>query len=364
VAKSAKDPDGVNARLSEVRRHLRELPAHALLVTDMVHVRYLSGFTGSEAVVVITARGRCIMVDSRYAIQAKKETRGYKVVQYSRSPEEVYKYLRKRKVERLAYEADGMTHARYLEIRRAMKGIRLVRAGDAIRRLRSTKSPAEARLIKKAAEIARDAFEDVAAGVRPGVRERDLALGLETRMRELGSEGAPFPAIVASGKRGALPHGIASEKKLKKGELVTVDFGAVHRGYQSDQTITFCMGRPTKKQSLVYDTVREAHDRAMAAIRPGARCRDVDKIARDHIKRKGFGKYFGHGLGHGVGLETHEEPVLGPRSKTVLEEGMVVTVEPGIYMPGYGGVRIEDMVIVTGTGHRCLTKSGGPLREL
>lgn len=356
--------EDIKQRLGAVRRELTRTRVQALLVTDMVHVRYLSGFTGSIAMLIITPRSRRLLTDSRYVTQAKKEATAFKLVQVTWKAKDIAKQARALGITRLAFEPEGMTHKNFLEVRPAMKGIKLVPFGDFLHTLRSKKSAREARLIKKAARIASSAFNDTLPRAKPGIRERDFALALETRMQELGSGQPPFPTIVASGKRGALPHGIASDKKIKKGELVTVDFGSAYQGYQSDQTVTFCMGRAKARQIKIYETVRVAQEMATAAIRPGARCKDVDKVARGYIAQCGFGEYFGHGLGHGVGLGTHEGPVLNPMSETTLEPGMVVTVEPGIYIPGWGGVRIEDMVIVTNKGRRLLTGSGGEIRQL
>jgi Xaa-Pro aminopeptidase len=355
-------PAEIKARLAAVRRELAGLGAEALLVTDMVNVRYLSGFTGSEAVLLVTRRGQSLLVDSRYTTQAAGQAPGYAVVQTARRPEELRDAAARLKVRRLAFEAEGISHARFLELKRAMKGVALVRMNDVIGRLRARKTAAEVRRIQRAADIARRAFGEVWPRVRPGMRETELAAALEARMRELGSEKAAFDTIVASGPRGALPHGVATGRKMRAGELVTVDFGAIFEGYQSDQTITFALGRPSAKLARIYATVREAHDRALARVRPGEVAREVDRAAREHIAAAGFGDYFGHGLGHGVGLETHEAPMLNARGKAVLAEGNVVTIEPGIYIPGLGGVRIEDMALVTRTGARVLTRSGGPLR--
>jgi Xaa-Pro aminopeptidase len=361
---SGKLPAAIKSRLGALRREMKDLGAQALLVTDMINVRYLSGFTGTEAVLIIAGRGQLLLTDSRYTTQAGKQAGGYTIVQTSRRPEEIAAEVNKLKAGRLLFEAEGLSHARFLELKRAMKGIKLIRVNDAIRELRAVKTADEAKKIQRAADIALQAFNEVLPTVRPGMKETELAGVLEYRMRELGSAKAPFDTIVASGPRGALPHGVASDKRLRAGELVTVDFGALYQGYQSDQTITFCLGRPSKKQLRLYETVCEAHDRAIMEIKPGARAKDVDRAARDFIAAAGFGAYFGHGLGHGVGLETHEAPVLNARSKAVLAEGNVVTVEPGIYLPGFGGVRIEDMVLVTRGGGKVMTGSGGALREI
>jgi Xaa-Pro aminopeptidase len=190
----------------------------------------------------------------------------------------------------------------------------------------------------------------------PGVSERELALALEFALKRSGAEEKAFDFIVASGERGALPHGIASEKKIGRGELVTIDFGSRVNGYHSDETVTVAVGEIDDKAREIFDTVLAAHDQALAAVRPGISIVALDAVARGHIARRGYGEFFGHGLGHGVGLEIHEYPSLSPNSEGFIEEGMVITIEPGIYVPGLGGVRIEDTVVVTSDGYRCLTR--------
>ncbi|MEZ4484933.1 MAG: M24 family metallopeptidase [Syntrophotaleaceae bacterium] len=220
------------------------------------------------------------------------------------------------------------------------------------------------KMLDQAARISAEAFEEVLPLIRPGVRERDIALELEFAMRRHGAEEKSFDTIVASGLRGALPHGVASDKKIANGELVTIDFGARWAGYHSDETVTVAVGPVSARQREIFDVVLEAHDRAMNALRPGAALRDLDSIARDFIAGRGYGDYFGHSLGHGVGLEVHEHPAVSSLSEVVAEEGMVVTIEPGIYIPDLGGVRIEDMVCVTADGYRRITRLPKQFRQL
>jgi Xaa-Pro aminopeptidase len=345
-----------------IRQLLQERRLDGVLVTGLPNLRYLSGYTGSDAALFVGLQVRWLFTDSRYTTQARAEAPDFRVIEYRLKVPEISAALKRRKVERLGFEPARMTHARFREFRRHLRGVKLVPLQSVFERLRARKTPAEIRKIQRAGNIARQALREALPLLKPGVRERDFALELEHLMKHRGADQVNFATIVASGRRGALPHGVASKKKLKAGELVTLDFGCSYLGYNSDQTLTFCLGRPTPRQTKIYEVVREAQALAIAAIRPGARLKDVDGLARDYIREQGFGRYFGHGLGHGVGLEVHEEPVLGPRSKGRLEPGMVVTVEPGIYLPGWGGVRIEDMVAVTESGGRVLTRSSGPLR--
>jgi len=342
----------------------RQAGADGLMVTDPFNLRWLTGFTGGEGVALLAGRRRRLLTDSRYTTQAADEAAGFKIVKFLRRAEEVAEAAGKLGVKTLAFEAGGMTHGRFLELEKAMGPITLVPLPADLKKLRAVKDAEEIRLIARAAKIAREALRECLPLLQPGRREREFAADLEAAMRRAGSGPAPFETIVASGPRGALPHGAAAERKMKKGDLVTIDFGAIYGGYQSDQTVTVALGRPSSGLKNIYAVVREAQRRAIRLIRPGAVCQAVDLAARDYIREQGYGDYFGHGLGHGVGLETHEEPLLNFRSETVLLPGMVVTVEPGIYLPGVGGVRIEDMALVTASGCRLLTASSGTLREI
>lgn len=223
--------------------------------------------------------------------------------------------------------------------------------------LRRRKEPVEISLIRDSVKVLDKGFRTAGKTLAAGVREKDAALLIERSFRESGGDSTAFDTIIASGFRGALPHGKASDKRIRKGELVVVDMGVVLNGYNSDETRTYCIGRASAEQRKVYSTVLSAQELAIGKIRPGVKAAEVDKTARGHIEKAGYGKYFGHGLGHGVGLDVHEGPSLSPNSADVLEEGMVVTVEPGIYIPGWGGVRIEDMVRVAKGGAEVLTKT-------
>jgi Xaa-Pro aminopeptidase len=226
------------------------------------------------------------------------------------------------------------------------------------------KDSEEIKHIRKAVRIADKAFSDILDRIKPGVREKDIAFELEYNMRSQGAEGAAFDLIVASGQRSSMPHGVASAKKLRKGDFVTLDFGCFYRGYASDITRTVVLGKATKRQKTIYEVVLAAQKKACKAVRPGLHCSRLDGVAREIIMKAGFGDNFGHGLGHGIGLKVHDNPTLNPRSTDVLLEGMVTTIEPGIYIPNWGGVRIEDDVLVTSSGGQVLSKSPKELLEL
>jgi Xaa-Pro aminopeptidase len=266
-------------------------------------------------------------------------------------------------VTRLGFETDYVSFETYGLLSKALAGPELCPVK--LDFLRAQKSQAEIALIQEAVAIADTAFTQILDIVHIGMSERELSFELETRMRKLGSEKPAFDTIVASGKRSALPHGLASDKLLESGDFVTLDFGAVYQGYHSDMTRTLVMGSATEKQRQVYQTVLAAQLEGVQAVKAGRLCRDVDAAARDVIAAAGYNEFFGHGLGHCVGLMIHEEPRLSPANEAGrLAENMVVTVEPGIYIPEWGGVRIEDIVVVTAGGCDILTTSSKQLIEI
>jgi Xaa-Pro aminopeptidase len=343
-------------------RILEEKNLSHALVSSPPNVRYISGFTGTDATLLVGQGSKILFTDSRYTQQAKEQATSFRILTYRRKVEEIAEFIRRSGIKRLGYEPDRMTNQLYRSYRKHLKQIKMVPVSAGVESLRARKTGDEIKKIAKACRIAEKSFEKVLPLIRPGAREADIACELEYRMKKAGSGPVAFESIVASGTRAALPHGIASRKRLKKGEMVILDFGASYEGYFSDQTITVSLGKPSRKLKNIYNIVREAQNRGMKAIREGEEICKVDAAARDYISDKGYGKYFGHGLGHGVGLEVHEQPALNYTNRNRLEQGMVVTVEPGIYLPGWGGVRIEDMVVVTKTGCRQLTNSSAPLR--
>ena len=327
-----------------------------LLIGHPLNLRYLSGFSGSEGALLLTPDGGWFLCDSRYTVQANSEVSGLTVVEHALHQEGLAALVRQAGGHRLGFEAAHMTVSHHLGLAACLPEIALVPIGQELDSIRHCKDAGELEQLEKVAVLASSSLEAVLPLVRPGLVESELALQLEFEMRRRGAEGRGFDFIVASGVRGAMPHGRASDKVIQAGELVTIDFGAVLDGYHSDETVTVAVGSLGERQQKIYDTVLDAHDRAIAAVRPGISCKAVDAVARSYIHEQGFGEYFGHGLGHGVGLAIHEKPVISPRSDVMLEEGMVFTIEPGIYIPGFGGVRIEDTVAVTVDGCRLLTK--------
>ncbi len=336
----------------------------AILITDLDNVHYLTGFSGSEGSVIFSPKSSWFLSDFRYQEQAAREIAGFRIKIFRNKLKQIRRILAGLKVKRLGFEPAGLSCAIYQSLRQELKGARLIPLKKSPSQIRAVKDPDEIEKIAKAVTIAEAALAKALSNFRPGISELDFAAELEYRMRKAGSGWFAFETIIASGGRGALPHGTASHKRIKKGELVVIDFGAGFQGYHSDLTVTVAAGEPGKKARAIYAVVSEASRLAIAAVRPGLEARALDRVARDYIKAQGFGECFGHGLGHGLGLAVHEEPGINSRSKTVLEPGMVFTVEPGIYLPGKLGVRIEDDVLVENDRARVLSRSNRPLRIL
>lgn len=328
----------------------------ALLITDLKNIRYLCGFSGSEGALLLTPSRAWFLCDFRYQSQAADEVWEAKIVQFSVRHETVAVLAQEHGFQRLGFDASHMTVAVRDRLASVLDGCELVPVGSRLDEIRAIKDSAERAVMHEVAGIASESLYSVLPLLKPGVCESDIALELEIAMRRRGADAVAFDFIVASGERGALPHGRASQKRIEAGELVTIDFGAVKSGYHSDETVTIAVGEPNLKAREIYEIVKQAHDLAITAVKPGVRCCDVDLVARNYIKERGYGDFFGHGLGHGVGLDVHEQPVLSFRSEQILAEGMVITIEPGIYLPGYGGVRIEDTVVVTESGAVLLTQ--------
>lgn len=343
---------------------LSELGLDALIFCQSENIRYLCGFTGSDGVVIVTPDQLVFMTDSRYTTQSNEEVSADRIIEYKIKVDGVVSQLLSLEVARIGFEAD-LAFGLAIEFQsKGDKQWQWLHFKEELHSLRLHKSADEISAIATAAELNVVALAAVDEMIRPGVKEKDIALALEFAMRDRGAEEKAFDIIVASGLRGALPHGVAGDKVLGEGELVTIDFGCRLSGYHSDETITLALGEVSDELHNIFDTVLEAHDQALKAVAPGASLTELDRIAREHIKNCGYGDYFGHGLGHGVGLEIHEAPVVSPRSKAIAQEGMVFTIEPGIYVPGVGGVRIEDMVLVTADGHRTLTKIPKTFRNI
>jgi Xaa-Pro aminopeptidase len=351
-------------RQQRVRALLAARQLGALVLCSRDQLRYLSGFTGSDGVLLITA-GECVFLcDSRYTTQANEQVAADRIEEYQVQADAVAANLRSAGAQRIGFES-SLAYGKVSDLRK--------RGGDdwewlplreELEGLRAVKSAAEVAAIDAAAGLNLEAFLEVEPLIRPGAVEKELALALEFALKRRGAEEKAFDFIVASGPRGALPHGVAGDRRLAAGELVTIDFGCRVDGYHADETVTVAVGEPATELRRIYDVVLAAHDLALAAVAPDVPLAEIDRIAREHIGSAGYGAYFGHGLGHGIGLEVHEAPTVSPRSKALAQAGMVFTIEPGIYLPGVGGVRIEDMVLVTATGPRVITRIPKHYRNL
>ncbi|MFZ8813825.1 MAG: M24 family metallopeptidase [Thermus aquaticus] len=337
--------------MPEPQALLEPLELDALYITRPENVRYLTGFPHPEdAQVLITPEGAFLLTDPRYP-EAERESRIPAKVLKREEREALFQDLRGR----VGFEAEHLPYAA-LERLRELSPAEWVPTKGVIERLRLKKSPEEVARIRQAQALAERALERALALLRPGVEEREVALEIEFFLRKEGAEGVAFPPIVASGARGALPHAGASEKRLEPGELITLDLGAKVAGYHSDMTRTVALGKPSPEMRRVYEAVQEALEVALQGLKPGRTGKEVDALAREALGRRGLDRYFVHSLGHGVGLAVHEGPGLSPYTEEVLEPGMVVTVEPGVYLPGVGGVRIEELVLITEDGIELLSR--------
>ena len=342
--------------LQRLREAMEKKNFEAMLVTKPENRRYLSGFTGTAGIVLITQTNAWFITDFRYKDQAASECQGFEILIHT--PEKsVYDLINELGIKSIAFEDEYMTVSAYNTYKSKLKNVELVPNNQLIENLRLLKSEEEIETIRKSASIADAAFEHILSFIKVGMKEKEVALELEMFMKKQGASALSFDIIVASGWRSALPHGRASDKIIETGDFVTMDFGCVYKGYCSDMTRTVVMGQASEKQKKVYETVLKAQEEALKAIKPGVSGKDADKVARDIITEEGFGDYFGHGLGHGVGLEVHEAPRLAPIGEKILEKNMVVTDEPGIYIPDFGGVRIEDLIVITENGCERLSTS-------
>ena len=335
-----------------------------ILITKPENRRYFSGFSGSAGMLLITDNARKLLTDFRYIKQATAEAEQYDILRYTVSINEMLaEVTAKLGLTTIGFESDFVTYDTYTNLSEMMPSLNLVPIKiDALRMIKDVNEIAS---ITKAVEIADKAFSHILSFIKPGISEQDVALELEYHMGKLGAEKPAFDTIVASGKRGALPHGRASKKIIEIGDFVTMDFGAVYQGYHSDITRTICIGTATAKQREVYEIVLVAQLAGVQAVFPGKTGKVIDAVSRKIIMNAGYGEYFGHGLGHSLGLAIHEEPRLSPtNTQTILIENMVVTVEPGIYLPDWGGVRIEDTVLVSADGCKILTASSKHLIEI
>lgn len=330
----------------------------AVLIVKEENRRYLSGFTGSDGSLLITGKRNFLFTDSRYHIQAKREASDFQLLDITSNFQELFSgTVKQEKIKRLGFESNHLSFWRYRGLKKLLRRTKLIPVVDLVENLRSIKSNQELNYLTQAQGITDRAFQHIMGYFKEGRTEKQVAWELEKYMRQEGAEIIPFAPVLASGINAAEPHHGSSDKKIGAGEMVILDFGATVSGYGSDMTRTIFLGEPTGKQREMYELVLTSQKAALEKLKSGVVEKEIDGAARTIIKNRGLGESFRHNLGHGVGLETHEKPMLGPSHNELLLENMVCTVEPGIYLPGWGGIRIEDMALVQEDGAKILTRS-------
>jgi Xaa-Pro aminopeptidase len=349
------------ARRQKLREHLTASRFNALLVSHLPNIRYLCGFTGSAGLLLVEEAGSIFFTDTRYDAQAHEEVKGSKIV-IARKPalralgEFLANRPKRARPSAVGIESEHSTVAEKKRLKRLLPaGVVLRDSSSIVERLRMVKDKDELKKIRAAVALGAKLFDRALQGLRPGVKEVEIAAEMELAARRAGAEAMSFPTIIASGPRSALPHGRASEHRIASRGFVVCDFGVILSGYCSDQTRTVWVGKVSRDARRAYEAVREAQQAATEAVRSGVRVGDVDAAARKVLRAAGLARYFTHSTGHGVGLEIHEAPRVADRQEDILEPGMVITVEPGVYFPGKWGIRIEDMVVVTAGGCEVLT---------
>lgn len=334
----------------------------AVLISSYPNIFYYSGFTSQDAYLFISQSERYIITDSRYTIQARQQAKEYDVIDISEGFKKVFANTKSTKI---GFEEASMTVEENRKMSQALKsGQELAGMQSVINKPRETKDKTEIEKIAVAEKIGDMAFEYILGRIKAGVTEREIALDLEFFMKKQGASALSFETISASGIRSAMPHGTATDKKLEQGDFLTLDFGCVYEGYCSDMTRTVVIGKATERQKEIYDIVLKAQCNAINAVKVGEKCSEIDRVAREYISDMGYGKCFGHSLGHSVGVEIHENPSFSPKSKATVKNGNVITVEPGIYIDGFGGVRIEDLLAIQDGNVINLTRSPKELIEI
>ena len=353
-------------RLRRLRREMKRQGMEGSLITHLPDVRYLCGFTGSNAFLAITHSRVAMFTDGRYTAQAKQETSGARVVISKTVRDEACRWLAASGIQHCAFDPETTTVADLALYRKAISGRGFFQPlhQPLVRNLRLIKDQQELKWMKQAAQLGVDLYHELLPQLQPGMPETAAAGLLEQSARARGAEGMSFETIVASGPRSAMPHGRATAQRLPRKGFVTMDFGVILKGYCSDMTRTVFLGRPTRRERFTYDAVREAQQAAVAMVKPGVSCGEVDEAARSVLRKAGLAEYFTHSTGHGVGLEIHEPPRIAADQSQSLLPGMVVTIEPGVYIAGHFGVRIEDMVAVTREGGQILTPASTSWTQL
>ena len=346
----------INQRIDKTRRALKHLNIDAFLVSNPSNIFYLSGFIGHDSLLVLTYCGIYIITDFRYKEETEKYAKGFIVISEKGTLYEKAAYIiKKDRIRSIGFESQYMT-VRDKDIFTGMIKARFQATLNLVERLRTIKEAVEIERIRESADIAKQVFKMISKDLRPGKCEREIACKIDFYMRTFGADRSSFDTIVLSGENSSMPHGRPGARKIRLGDSVMIDFGAQLNGYSSDLTRMLFVGKISQYINILYSVVKSAQKKAIDEIRPGVKISEIDKIARSYISDKGFGKYFGHATGHGIGIDVHEFPRISLKNHTKLKEGMVFSVEPGIYIPGKIGVRVEDMILVTEKGCEVLTR--------
>ncbi|MDR1605482.1 MAG: Xaa-Pro peptidase family protein [Streptococcaceae bacterium] len=341
-------------RLATLRERMITADLGALIITNLKNIYYLTGFWGSAGTVLVTGQAQYLLTDSRYSLSARELGGAFEVIETREALSEIALLLKKEGIQRVGFE-DSLSYATFQVLQATLSGLHLQALSQFVEQQRQLKSPDELATIRKACQIADQAFQDLLKYVEPGKTELELANFLDFKMRELGASGISFDTIVASGKRSALPHGVATHKPIAFGDPVTVDFGCYYQHYASDMTRTFFVGQVDDQMRDIYQVVQAAQQAVIEVSRPGLTYGDYDRAGRDVIEASGYGHAFTHGIGHGLGLDVHELPFFSQTGQDRLRSQMVITDEPGIYIENVGGVRIEDDLLITEHGVEVLT---------
>lgn len=348
----------INDRLKNLRNELTKIDLQAIFINKKEDVFYFSSFKGDDTFLFITLDNAYIITDFRYIEQAKKEAFSFELIRTENNLwDRLNDIIFHEKISHIGIQEQYISLNSYKNYTSNLHEITFVEIDNIPKKLRMKKTSQELSCIRDAVKVADDAFSHIINNIQVGMTEKEISLELEYFMRNNNASGVSFETIVASGVRSCMPHGVASDKIIEYGDTITLDYGAIYNNYCSDMTRTIFVGEPNKQILKIYDIVKSAQLQAIENTKPGVTVGDIDKAARDIIIDSGYGNYFGHSVGHGVGLEVHELPSVSPKNDTVLESGMVITIEPGIYLPNVGGVRIEDMLTVGKTSSEILTKS-------
>ncbi|HHT9108549.1 MAG TPA: M24 family metallopeptidase [Candidatus Wunengus sp. YC64] len=351
--------------LDKLKEKLKEDKVDAFLITNEINIRYVTGFTGSESILLITQKNDYLFTDFRYLEQAQRDVPWIRIIERKISLiKTICKKLKQLNIKKLYIESLYVTFNQYSEIKNNVKGIRFIPTQGIIEKYRKRKTQEEIKIIQTAIDIAEKAYSNIRKKIKAGLTEKNLADILEFEIRKQGGEKSSFEIICAAGARASQPHAHATNREIQANDAILIDWGASFQFYNSDLTRISFIDRISPKFKKIYQIVLDAQCFAIDSVKPGRMSKDVDHAARNYIAEKGFGKYFGHGLGHGVGLAVHECPTINARSEEILEAGMVFTIEPGVYIPGWGGIRIEDIVLVTPQGCNVLSHVPKRLTEI